>query len=52
MRINYNALAMNATTNFGKINNKVAKSMSRLSSGYKITTVQQMMRQDLRFQRR
>ena len=37
MRINYNALAMNATTNFGKINNKVAKSMSRLSSGYKIT---------------
>ena len=38
MRINYNALAMNATTNFGKINNKVAKSMSRLSSGYKITS--------------
>ncbi len=38
MRINYNSLAMNATTNFGKINNKVAKSMSRLSSGYKITS--------------
>ena len=51
MRINYNALAMNATTNFGKINNKVAKSMSRLSSGYKIQA-RQMMRQDLRFQRR
>ena len=31
MRINYNSLAMNATTHFGKINDKVAKSISRLS---------------------
>lgn len=38
MRINYNSLAMNATTHFGKINDKVAKSMSRLSSGNKITS--------------
>ena len=33
MRINYNALAMNATTNFGKINNKVAKSDKAFDSG-------------------
>ena len=51
MRINYNALAMNATTNFGKINNKVAKSMSRLSSGYKITSPADDA-EDLQFQRR
>ncbi len=38
MRINYNALAMNATTHFSKINDSVGKSMSRLSSGYKITS--------------
>ena len=38
MRINYNSLAMNATTHFSKTNDKVAKSMARLSSGYKITS--------------
>ena len=38
MRINYNALAMNATTHFSKLNDSVGKSMSRLSSGYKISS--------------
>lgn len=38
MRINYNSLAMNATTHFGKISDKISKSMTRLSSGNKITS--------------
>ncbi|MGN0368058.1 MAG: flagellin [Wujia sp.] len=38
MRINYNALAMNNTNHFSKVNDRIAKSMSRLSSGYKITS--------------
>lgn len=38
MRINHNSLALNATDHFAKINNNIAKSMERLSSGYKITS--------------
>ena len=38
MRINHNSLALNASDHFAKINNNIAKSMERLSSGYKITS--------------
>ncbi len=38
MRINHNSLALNASDHFGRINNNIAKSMERLSSGYKITS--------------
>lgn len=38
MRINHNSLALNASQHFAKINNNIAKSMERLSSGYKITS--------------
>ncbi|MBQ8923626.1 MAG: flagellin [Lachnospiraceae bacterium] len=37
MRINHNSLALNASSHFAKVNDNIAKSMSRLSSGYKIT---------------
>lgn len=37
MRINHNSLALNASDHFGRINENIKKSMSRLSSGYKIT---------------
>lgn len=38
MRINHNSLALNASDHFEKINKNIAKSMERLSSGYKITS--------------
>lgn len=38
MRINHNSLALNASDHFATINNNIAKSMERLSSGYKITS--------------
>lgn len=38
MRINHNSLALNASDHFAKINKNIAKSMERLSSGYKITS--------------
>lgn len=38
MRINHNSLALNASDHFAKINENLAKSMSRLSSGNKITS--------------
>lgn len=38
MRINHNSMALNASDHFAKVNNNIAKSMSRLSSGYKITS--------------
>lgn len=38
MRINHNSMALNATNHFSRINNNIAKSMERLSSGYKITS--------------
>ncbi|MDE6024391.1 MAG: hypothetical protein K2G45_02955 [Lachnospiraceae bacterium] len=38
MRINHNSLALNASDHFAKINANLAKSMERLSSGYKITS--------------
>jgi flagellin len=38
MRINHNSLALNASQHFATINDNIAKSMSRLSSGYKITS--------------
>lgn len=38
MRINHNSLALNASDHFAKINSNLAKSMERLSSGYKITS--------------
>ncbi len=38
MRINHNSLALNASDHFAKINSNIAKSMERLSSGYKITS--------------
>ena len=38
MRINHNSMALNASDHFAKINNNIAKSMSRLSSGKKITS--------------
>ena len=36
MRLNHNAMAYTAANNFSTINQKVAASMARLSSGYKI----------------
>lgn len=36
MRLNHNAMAFTAANNYSTINNKVAKSMARLSSGNKI----------------
>jgi len=38
MRINHNSLALNASDHFATINKNIAKSMERLSSGYKITS--------------
>lgn len=38
MRINHNSMALNASDHFGKVNRNIAKSMERLSSGYKITS--------------
>ncbi len=38
MRINHNSMALNASDHFGRINKNIAKSMQRLSSGYKITS--------------
>ena len=38
MRVNHNSLALNASDHFATINKNIAKSMSRLSSGYKITS--------------
>ncbi|MGN0435349.1 MAG: flagellin [Wujia sp.] len=38
MRINHNSLALNASDHFATINNNIAKSMERLSSGNKITS--------------
>lgn len=38
MRINHNSMALNASDHFAKINSNIAKSMERLSSGYKITS--------------
>lgn len=38
MRINHNSLALQASDHLAVINKNVAKSMSRLSSGYKITS--------------
>lgn len=38
MRINHNSLALNASDHFAKLNTNIAKSMERLSSGYKITS--------------
>lgn len=38
MRINHNSLALNASDHFATINKNLAKSISRLSSGYKITS--------------
>lgn len=38
MRINHNSLALNASDHFSAVNEKLAKSISRLSSGYKITS--------------
>ncbi len=38
MRINHNSLALNASDHYAKIGKNVAKSMQRLSSGYKITS--------------
>ena len=38
MRINHNSLALNASDHFARINKNLAKSMERLSSGYKITS--------------
>lgn len=38
MRINHNSLALNASDHFAKINSNLAKSMERLSSGYRITS--------------
>lgn len=38
MRINHNSLALNASDHFATINKNISKSMSRLSSGYKITS--------------
>ena len=37
MRINHNSLALNASDHFARVNDNIAKSMSRLSSGTKIT---------------
>lgn len=36
MRLNHNAMAFTAASNYSTINNKVTASMARLSSGYKI----------------
>lgn len=38
MRINHNSMALNASDHFATINKNIAKSMERLSSGYKITS--------------
>ncbi len=38
MRINHNSMALNASDHFQSINSKIAKSMKRLSSGYKISS--------------
>ena len=38
MRINHNSMALNASDHFATVNKKIAKSMERLSSGYKITS--------------
>ena len=38
MRINHNSLALNASDHLATINKNIAKSMERLSSGYKITS--------------
>ncbi len=38
MRINHNAIALNASDHFAKINDNIAKSMERLSSGTRITS--------------
>ena len=38
MRINHNSMALNASDHFAGINNNIAKSMKRLSSGKKITS--------------
>ena len=38
MRINHNSMALNASDHFASINSKIAKSMKRLSSGYKISS--------------
>ncbi len=37
MRVNHNSMALNASQHFAKINKNIAKSMERLSSGYRIT---------------
>ena len=37
MRINHNSLALNASDHFARVNDNIAKSMARLSSGNKIT---------------
>lgn len=38
MRINHNSMALNASDHFATVNKNIAKSMERLSSGYKITS--------------
>lgn len=38
MRINHNSLALNASDHFAAVNENLSKSISRLSSGYKITS--------------
>lgn len=38
MRINHNSMALNASDHFEKLNKNIAKSMERLSSGFKITS--------------
>ena len=38
MRINHNSMALNASDHFASLNSKIAKSMKRLSSGYKISS--------------
>lgn len=38
MRINHNSMALNASDHFAKLNKSIAKSMEKLSSGYKITS--------------